>query len=192
MWRRSAAAQVALRAKRRGIYRETTWPELLEQVDRIGPRPDRARRRSAATALRSSAIRRRNGCSRISPRSASAPSATGSIRPVRATRRSTCCAMRGASVLIAEDQEHVDKVLPMLDRLAGLAQACGDRRQQHVQHRHPALMSLRGVDRAWRATAAGRLRPARARRCGRTIPRRSSTPPAPAPIRRARSIPTAR
>ena len=26
----------------------------------------------------------------------------------------------GASVLIAEDQEHVDKVLPMLDRLPGL------------------------------------------------------------------------
>src|SRR5262249_29493631 len=55
------------------------------------------------------------------------------------------CARRGgsASVLIAEDQEHVDKVLPMLDRLPGLRKLVVIDDSNMFGYRHAALLSLR-------------------------------------------------
>ena len=49
----------------------------------------------------------------------------------------------GASVLVAEDQEHVDKVLPACSTGYRASQARGDRRQQMFGYRHSALISLR-------------------------------------------------
>ena len=56
----------------------------------------------------------------------------------------------GASVLIAEDQEHVDKVLPMLDRLPGLRKLVVIDDSNMFNTEHPALLSLAGADRARR------------------------------------------
>jgi long-chain acyl-CoA synthetase len=48
----------------------------------------------------------------------------------------------GATVLIAEDQEHVDKVLPMLDRLPALRKLVVIDDSNMFGYRHAALMSL--------------------------------------------------
>ena len=85
----------------------------------------------------------------------------------------------GASVLIAEDQEHVDKVLPLLDRLPDLRKLVVIDDSNMFGYAHPALMSLARADRA-RQLSRGRqdefFRRCR-RRAARTIPRPSSTPP---------------
>jgi long-chain acyl-CoA synthetase len=48
-------------------------------------------------------------------------------------------------VLIAEDQEHVDKVLPMLDRLPGLRKLVVIDDSNMFNTQHPALLSLRAL-----------------------------------------------
>src|SRR5262249_8929427 len=48
----------------------------------------------------------------------------------------------GASVLIAEDQEHVDKVLPALERLPGLRKVIVIDDTNMFAYSHPSLMPM--------------------------------------------------
>ena len=95
-----------------------------------------------ATAWPSSATRRPNGSTPISPRNASAPSATAFIPPARAKKSEYVLRHGGASVLIAEDQEHVDKVLPLLERLPDLRRIVVIDDSNMFGYGNPALMSL--------------------------------------------------
>jgi long-chain acyl-CoA synthetase len=135
------AGRVAMRAKRRGIYRETTWAELLDQVTRIG------------LGLMALGIARGDRVAIVgdpSPEWLLADFAAQSIGAVSfglyptSSRDEAEFVLRhgGASVLIVEDQEHVDKVLPMLDRLQDLRKLVVIDDSNMFGYRHPALMSL--------------------------------------------------
>src|SRR5437879_7636907 len=136
------AGRVALRVKRRGIYRETTWAEFFDQIAGIGlglmslgiargdrvaivgdPTPEWLLADFAAQCL---------GAISFGLYPTSSPDETEFV-----------LRHGGASVLIAEDQEHVDKVLPALDRLPGLRKLVVADDSNMFGYRHPALMSLR-------------------------------------------------
>jgi long-chain acyl-CoA synthetase len=158
-------ARVALRAKRRGIYRETTWPQLCDQVTRIG------------LGLMALGIARGDRVAIVgdpSPEWLLADFAAQSIGAISfglyptSSRDEAEFVLRhgGASVLIAEDQEHVDKVLPMLDRLQDLRKLVVIDDSNMFGYRHPALMSWRalmdlgeGLGRDAFAERAGAVRP---------------------------------
>src|SRR5262249_50710827 len=131
----------ALRVKRRGLYRETTWTELGDQVARIGhglimlgvqpgdrvaivgdPSPEWLFADFAVQCL---------GAISYGLYPTSAPDEAEFV-----------LRHAGASVLIAEDQEHVDKVLPMLDRLPGLRKLVVIDDSNMFGYRHAALLSL--------------------------------------------------
>src|SRR5262249_18724109 len=113
------AAQLALRVKRHGLYRETKWSELADQVTRIG------------RGLIALGVQRGDRVAIVGdplPEWLLADFAvqclgaiTYGLYPTSA-RDEVEFVLRhgGASVLIAEDQEHVDKALPMLERLPRL------------------------------------------------------------------------
>src|SRR5262245_57223892 len=135
------AGRVAMRAKRRGLYRETAWPELIEEVTRIG---------LGLIALDVAPGERVAIVGDPAPEwplCDFAPQSIGAISyglyPT-SSRDEAEYVLRhgGASVLIAEDQEHVDKVLPMLDRLTGLRKLIVIDDSNMFGYRHAALMSL--------------------------------------------------
>jgi long-chain acyl-CoA synthetase len=134
--------RVALRVKRRGIYRETTWSELLEQVTRIG------------LGLMALGIARGDRVAIVgdpSPEWLLADFAAQSLGAISfglyptSSRDEAEFVLRhgGAAVLIAQDQEHVDKVLPMLDRLPDLRKLVVIDDSHMFGYRHAALMALR-------------------------------------------------
>jgi long-chain acyl-CoA synthetase len=135
-------AQVALRVKRRGLYRETTWRELSEQVARIG------------RGLMALGVARGDRVAIVgdpSPEWLTADFAAQCIGAISyglyptSSRDEAEYVLRhaGASILIAEDQEHVDKVLPMLERLPGLRKLVVIDDSNMFNTTHPALLSLR-------------------------------------------------
>ena len=65
----------------------------------------------------------------------------------------------GATVLVAEDQEHVDKVLPVVDRLPGLRKIVVIDDSNMFAYQHPALMSLRELVEQERWPRARRFHP---------------------------------
>jgi long-chain acyl-CoA synthetase len=147
------AARVAWRAKRRGIYRETTWAELLEQVTRVG------------LGLMRLGVVRGDRVAIVgdpSPEWLLADFAAQSIGAVSfglyptSSRDEAEFVLRhgGASVLIAQDQEHVDKVLPMLNRLQDLRKLVVIDDSNMFGYRHPALMSFRELTEPGGDTAA--------------------------------------
>ena len=100
----------------------------------------------------------------------------------------------GASVLIAEDQEHVDKVLPLLGQLPDLRKIVVIDDSNMFGYADPALMSLNDLVGLGTSVAggSGRILCAFAGRFGRMIPRPSSIPRARAPIRKVPSTRTGR
>jgi long-chain acyl-CoA synthetase len=134
--------QVALRAKRRGLYRETTWTELAGEVTRIG---------RGLMALDVQPGDRVAIVGDPSPEWLFADFAVQCLGAVSyglyptSARDEAEFVLRhaGASALIAEDQEHVDKVLPMLDRLPGLRKLVVIDDSNMFGYRHAALLSLR-------------------------------------------------
>ena len=135
------AGRVALRAKRRGIYRETTWTELGAQVTRLG---------RGLMALGVAHGDRVAIVGDPSPEWLLADFAAQCIGAISfglyptSSRDEAEFVLRhgGATVLIAEDQEHVDKVLPMLDRLPALRKLVVIDDSNMFGYRHAALMSL--------------------------------------------------
>jgi len=149
---------VALRAKRRGIYRETSWAEMLDEIARI------------ALGLDTLGVRKGDRVAIVgdpSPEWLYCDFAVQCLGAVSyglyptSSREEIEYTLRhgGASILIAEDQEHVDKVLPRLDRLPELRRVVviDDSNIYHFQH--DALMSLADLtelgDRQKRETFTG-------------------------------------
>jgi len=139
---RERGDKVALRVKRRGLYRETTWQELAEQVERIG------------RGLIAQGVQPGDRVAIVgdpSPEWLLADFAAQCIGAISyglyptSSRDEAEYVLRhaGASVLIAEDQEHVDKVLPMLDRLPELRKLVVIDDSNMFNTEHPALLSLR-------------------------------------------------
>ena len=136
------AAQPALRVKRRGLYRETKWSELADQVTRIG------------RGLIALGVQRGDRVAIVGdplPEWLLADFAvqclgaiTYGLYPTSA-RDEVEFMLRhgGASVLIAEDQEHVDKALPMLERLPRLRKLVVIDDSNMFGYRQAALLSLR-------------------------------------------------
>ncbi len=138
---RARGQKVALRAKRRGLYRETTWQALAEQVCAIG------------RGLIALGVERGDRVAIVgdpSPEWLLADFAAQCLGAISyglyptSSRDEMEYVLRhaGASVLVAEDQEHVDKVLPMLDRRPGLRKLVVIDDSNMFSYRHPALMSL--------------------------------------------------
>lgn len=135
------ASRVAMRAKRRGLYRETTWSQLIEEVTSIG---------LGLIALGVAPGDRVAIVGDPAPEWLLCDFAAQSIGAISyglyptSSRDEAEYVLRhgGASVLIAEDQEHVDKVLPMLDRLSGLRKLIVIDDSNMFGYRHDALMSL--------------------------------------------------
>ena len=91
----------------------------------------------------------------------------------------------GAAIFIAEDQEYVDRILPLIDRLPDVRAIVTIDASAMFGYDHPKLDELQGAGRG----AEARSRLARGARGGdqaRTIRPSSSTPPARPAIRRAR------
>jgi long-chain acyl-CoA synthetase len=116
---RARRGHVALRVKRRGIYRETSWSQMLEQIARI------------ALGLHALGVRKRDRVAIVgdpSPEWLYCDFAVQCLGAVSyglyptSSREEIEYTLRhgGASILIAEDQEHVDKVVPLLERLPDL------------------------------------------------------------------------
>jgi non-ribosomal peptide synthetase component F len=159
------AAQPALRVKRRGLYRETKWRDLADQVTRIG---------RGLIALAVQPGERVAIVGDPSPEWLLADFAVQCLGAVSyglyptSARDEVEFVLRhaGASVLIAQDQEHVDKVLPMLDRLLGLRKLVVIDHSNMFGYGHPALLTLRElIDRLhFRHQRASERRPLHASR----------------------------
>jgi len=133
--------QVALRTKRLGIYRDVTWSSLLTRITAIG------------LGLRALGIQNSDRVAIVGDPLAEwllADFAGQCIGAITYGLYPTCSrdeaeyVLRhgGASVLIAEDQEHVDKVLPLLERLPNLNKIVVIDDSNMFGYAHPALMSL--------------------------------------------------
>ena len=138
---RTRAGAIALRAKRRGIYRETTWPQMLAEVTRI------------ALGLHALGVRKGDRVAIVGDPSPEwlycdfAAQCLGAISyglyPTSSPEEIAYTLRHGgASVLIAEDQEHVDKVLPLLEQLPDLRRIVVIDDSNVFQLQHHALMSL--------------------------------------------------
>ena len=139
---RERAAEVALRVKRLGLYRENKWLELADQVTQI------------ARGLMALGVQRGDRVAIVgdpSPEWLLADFAVQCLGAISyglyptSARDEVEYVLRqaGATVLIAEDQEHVDKVLPMLDRLPNLRKLVVIDDSNMFGYRHEALLSLR-------------------------------------------------
>jgi long-chain acyl-CoA synthetase len=138
---RERGASVGLRVKRRGLYRETTWRELADRIGRIG------------RGLMALGVARGDRVAIVgdpSPEWLMADFAAQCVGAISyglyptSSRDEAEYVLRhaGASVLIAENQEHVDKVLPMLERLPGLRKLVVIDDSNMFNTAHPALLSL--------------------------------------------------
>ena len=133
---------VALRFKALGVYHELTWSQALDRIAQIGlgfvglgvrpgdrvaivgdPLPDWLLTDFAVQCVGAISFG-------LYP--------TSSREEMQFVLRNG-----GATVLVAEDQEHVDKVLPVVDRLPGLRKIVVIDDSNMFAYQHPALMSLR-------------------------------------------------
>ena len=149
---------VALRFKSQGIYRELTWAQLLQRICRIGlglhtlgvgpgdrvaivgdPLPDWLLTDFAAQCLGAISL---------------------GLYPT-SSREETEFVLRhaGASVLVAEDQEHVDKVLLVLHRLPALRKIVVIDDSNMFGYSHQASDVARRACRAWKRPRQGRIHP---------------------------------
>jgi long-chain acyl-CoA synthetase len=147
--------RVAMRAKHFGIYQDVTWSELLDRVAGIG------------LGLCALGVRPEERVAIVGDPLAEwllsdfAAQCIGAISyglyPT-SSRDEAEFVLRhgGASVLIAEDQEHVDKVLPLLDRLPNLKKIVVIDNSSMFGYEHPALMSLDALVEAGRSVPGGK------------------------------------
>jgi long-chain acyl-CoA synthetase len=136
----SRAGQAALRVKRRGIYLEISWDELLNRISGIG------------CGLLALGVQRGDRVAIIGdprPEWLFADFAVQCLGAISYGLYPTCSRNEAefvlqhgeASVLVAEDQEHVDKVLPLLERLPNLRRIVVIDDSNMFGYDHPALMS---------------------------------------------------
>lgn len=132
---------VALRAKVRGIYRDMTWRALYAQTARIAlGLHDLGVKRGDRVAILGDAV----------PEWLLADFAAQCIGAVSYGLYPTSSPEEaefvlrhgGASILVAEDQEHVDKILPRIERLPGLRRIVVIDDSNLFNYSHPALLSL--------------------------------------------------
>ena len=134
--------QVALRVKKLGIYRDLTWAGMSDQVSRIG------------FGLRELGVVAGDRVAIVGdplPEWLLADFAAQCIGAISyglyptSSREEAEFMLRhgGACVLVAEDQEHVDKVLPLLERLPRLRKIVVIDDSNMFGYRHPALMPLK-------------------------------------------------
>lgn len=139
---RRRGGDVALRAKHFGIYQDLTWNGLLDQISAIG------------LGLAALGVKSGDRVGIVGDPLAEwllSDFAAQCIGAVSYGLYPTCSrdeaeyVLRhgGASVLIAEDQEHVDKVLPLLDRLPNLKKIVVIDDSNMFGYEHPALMSFK-------------------------------------------------
>ena len=137
----SRGRQVALRAKRMGIYQNISWIDLFDKISRIG------------LGLRALGVRRGDRVAIIGdplPEWLVCDFAVQCLGAISyglyptSSRDEVGFVLRngGASVLIAEDQEHVDKVLPLLGQLPDLRKLVVIDDSNMFGYADPALMSL--------------------------------------------------
>ena len=137
----SRRRQVALRAKRMGIYQNISWIDLFDNISRIG------------LGLRALGVRRGDRVAIIGdplPEWLVCDFAVQCLGAISyglyptSSRDEVGFVLRngGASVLIAEDQEHVDKVLPLLGQLPDLRKVVVIDDSNMFGYADPALMSL--------------------------------------------------
>src|SRR5262249_22300330 len=130
--------------KRRGLYRETKWSELADQVTRI------------ACGLMALGIQRGDRVAIVGDPSPEwllvdfAVQCLGAISyglyPTSARDEAEFVLRHaGAWALVAEDKEHVDKVLPMLDRFPAPRKLVVIDESNMFGYRHAALLSLGGL-----------------------------------------------
>lgn len=131
---------VALRVKKRGIYQEVTWAEYGEQVERT------------SAALRTLGLREGDRVAILAdpcPEWLYAEMGTlaaggicyGIYPTSSAEQVMELLEQGGASFLIAEDQEQVDKVLPFLDRLLNLRRVVVLDTRGMFAYDHPKLLA---------------------------------------------------
>ena len=133
---------VALRYKAQGIYRELVWSQLFDRVAQIG------------LGLCSLGLQRGDRVAIVGDPLPEwlltdfAAQCLGAISyglyPTSSREEVEFVLLHGgASILVAEDQEHVDKVLPILDRIPSLKKIVVIDESNMFAYRHTALMSLR-------------------------------------------------
>lgn len=138
---RKDARKVALRVKSFGIYRELTWEELFRQVACIG------------LGLHALGIKKGDRVAIVGdPRpewllTDFAVQCLGAVSyglyPTSSRQEAEfVLAHGGASILVAEDQEHVDKVLAALERVPSLRKVIVIDDSNMFGYSHPALMSF--------------------------------------------------
>ncbi len=147
-------SRTALRAKKLGIYRETSWADFFEQV------------RSVGVGLRTLGV---NPGDRVAivgdplPEWLLADIAAQCIGAISyglyptSSRDEMEFVLRhgAASILVAENQEHVDKVLPLLERLPDLRKVVVIDDSNMFGCAHPALIPLRELISLGRQTEGG-------------------------------------
>jgi long-chain acyl-CoA synthetase len=148
-------SQVALRTKHFGIYRDVTWSDLLDRVVGIG------------LGLCALGVKPDDRVAIVGDPLAEwlfsdfAALCIGAISyglyPT-SSRDEAEYVLRhgGASVLIAENQEHVDKVLPLLERLPNLKKIVVIDGSNMFGYEHSALMSLAALVESGKSYPGGR------------------------------------
>ncbi len=148
-------------------------------------RPDRPRRRQGRQGLDPRQHPRPSGPTSTSPRSRPAPSSSRSTRPTRPRSASYVLENSDAKVVVVEDDEQLEKIRSVRDRLPLL---------EHVVRMTGSSEDAISIERPRRARRRPRRRRvggALARRSPRTTSAPSSTPRAPPGRRRAASSATA-
>ncbi len=135
------STDVALRFKKLGVYRDLYWSDLVERVSRIG------------LALHALGVRKGDRVAIIGdpvPEWLLTDFATQCVGAISyglyptSSRDEAEFVLRhgGASILVAEDQEHVDKVLQAADRLPKLRKIVVIDDSNMFGYSHPLLMSF--------------------------------------------------
>lgn len=138
---RRASSQTALREKRLGVYRDTTWRDLLARVGAIG------------AGLHALGVKKGDCVAIVGDPCAQwlmadlAAQCIGAISyglyPTSSPDEVQFTLSHGrAKVLVAEDQEHVDKVLGIVESLPALTKIVVLDDSNMFGYEHPLLMSL--------------------------------------------------
>ena len=182
----------AFRLKDFGVWRTWTWAEAYRGDARAGARASPISGCRKATASPSPAATGRGSIGRSPRRRCSAPSPCRSTPTPSPTKSLHVLEHAGATLIVAQDQEQVDKALSILDRLPrASARIFYDEPRGLADYDDPRLTSLDEVDgRRPRRARRPRASPKRSTRvidAGRRLRTlgRSSTPPARPAARRA-------
>ena len=153
---RSRPERVAFRAKELGIWRETTWRELSDRVAALACGFAREYRIAAGETVAIIG----NPCPEwtVADLAAQALGAiTYGIYPTSAPGEVRHLLQHGgASLIVVEDQEHLDKALAVLDQCPDVRAVLVIDTRALFMYRHPRVRPLAEVERAGEAMAADR------------------------------------